>query len=97
EALLEIDTEQFVYINPDDAIELGIADGDEVKVHNDRGYLVAHACIRPNNPRGVLSAVKGWMPDQVIEGHLSSLGTLVSNSFCANQPFNDCAVAIEKK
>ena len=94
--LREVDTEQWVYIGPEDAEEYGIADGDQVRVYNDRGYLVAHARIRPNNPKGILSAVKGWTSKQVIDGHLSNLGTKQSNAFCANQPFNDCVVAIEK-
>lgn len=96
EALLEVDAEQYVYIGPEDAASYGIATGDKVKVHNDRGYLIAHALIRPNNPPGILSAVKGWTASQSIDGHLSNLGTVQSNGFCANQPFNDCAVAIEK-
>lgn len=96
EALLEVDAEQLVYISPEDAATYGIASGDKVKVFNDRGYLVAHALVRPNNPPGILSAVKGWTEKQVIDGHLSNLGTVRSNGFCANQPFNDCAVTIEK-
>ncbi len=96
EALLEVDTNQWLYIGPEDAAEYGIADGDTVKVYNDRGYLVTKAKIRPNNPKGILSAVKGWTWKQVDDGHLSNLGTTQSNPFCANQPFNDCVVAIEK-
>lgn len=96
ETLLEVDTTQWLYISPEDAAEYGIADGDLVKVYNDRGYLTTYAKIRPNNPKGILSAVKGWTWKQVEDGHLSNLGTTQSNPFCANQPFNDCAVAIEK-
>lgn len=96
EALLEVDTEQYVYIGPEDAAAYGISSGDKIKVYNDRGYLIAHALVRPNNPPGILSAVKGRRADEVIDGHLSNLGTVQSNGFCANQPFNDCAVAIEK-
>lgn len=91
-----MDTNQWLYIGPEDDAEHGIADGDAVKVYNDRGYLVTKAKIRPNNPKGILSTVKGWTWKQVDDGHLSNLGTTRSNPFCANQPFNDCAVAIEK-
>lgn len=96
DALREIDTEQFIYINPDDAAGLGLANGDKVKVYNDRGYLVGHVQLRANNPTGIVSAVKGWVASQVIEGHLSDTTSVIMNSFCANQPFNDNAVAIEK-
>ena len=92
----EIDPEQFVYINTEDAAALGIASGDEIKVSNDRGYLVAHAVVRPNNQPGILSVVKGWTNKQVIDGHYSNLTPLKMNPFCANQPFNDNAVMIEK-
>lgn len=96
EALREIDPEQFIYINPDDAADLGIASGDEVKVGNARGYLVGHAQVRPNNPRGIVSAVKGWVASQVIDGHLSNTTPTDVNPFCSNQPFNDNAVIVEK-
>lgn len=96
DALMEVDSEQWLYIGPEDAEALGINDGDEVRVYNDRGEFITHARVRPNNPPGILSAAKGWRADQVLGGHLSNLSTKQSNSFCANQPFNDCAVAIEK-
>lgn len=96
EALMEVDSKQWLYINPDDAAAIGIEDGDAVRIYNDRGELITHARIRPNNPPGILSACKGWRADQVISGHLSNLGTKQSNGFCGNQPFNDCAVVIEK-
>ena len=95
-ALMEVDDQQYLYISPDDAVSHGIADGDKVRVFNDRGEFVTYARVRPNNPQGIVSAVKGWRADQVISGHLSNLGTKKSNGFCANQPFNDVAVAIEK-
>lgn len=95
-ALMEVDDQQYLYISPDDAVSYGIADGDKVRVFNDRGEFVTYARVRPNNPQGIVSAVKGWRADQVISGHLSNLGTKKSNGFCANQPFNDVAVAIEK-
>lgn len=96
DALREIDTEQFIYMNPDDAAALKIEDGDEVRAYNDRGYLVGHAKLRPNNPPGMVSAVKGWVDTQVIDGHLSNTTPVEMNPFCANQPFNDNAVAVEK-
>lgn len=96
EALMELEGEQYVFINPEDARAYGIADGDQVRIYNDRGSLTTYARVRPNNRPGVVSAIKGWNPDQVVDGHLGNLTLLESNPFCANQPFNDCAVAIEK-
>lgn len=96
EAIMDLEGEQYVFINNQDAAELGIEDGDKVRVYNDRGSLTTYARVRPNNMPGVLSAIKGWTHHQVIDGHMANLTSLESNSFCANQPFNDCAVAIEK-
>lgn len=96
EALMELEGEQYVFINPEDAEALGISDGDTIRIYNDRGSLTTYARLRANNQPGVVSAIKGWNTHQVIDGHLGNLTLLESNPFCANQPFNDCAVAIEK-
>lgn len=96
ELLQEIDTDQFIYLNDEDAAELGIGDGDTIRISNGRGYLVGPARIRPNNARGIVSCVKGWTENQVIEGHLADVAPSNSNPVCDNQYFNDCAVAVEK-
>lgn len=95
-ALLEIDTEPFLKINPDDAAKLGIKTGDKVKVYNDRGSVVLHAQLNSGNQPGVLSAPKGWHQNQFIDGHLSSLTQAVTTEVCANQGFHDTLVAVKK-
>ncbi len=49
-----------VYLNPEDARERGIRDGDMVRVFNDFGDLVANARIYPNAPRGQITMYHGW-------------------------------------
>ncbi|MDO6541218.1 trimethylamine-N-oxide reductase TorA [Photobacterium sanguinicancri] len=48
-----------VYINPEDAKERGISDGDIVRVYNDRGQLLAGARVSDNYPRGVIRIHEG--------------------------------------
>ena len=74
----------------------GIAEGDMVRLYNDRGSVVMKATITAGNPAGTLSAVKGWQADEFVEGHFASLPMKDFNQVCANQAFNDVAVAIEK-
>lgn len=94
--LTDIFSEPVVKINTDDAASLGIAEGDMVRLYNDRGSVVMKATITAGNPAGTLSAVKGWQADEFVEGHFASLPMKDFNQVCANQAFNDVAVAIEK-
>ncbi|WP_162062698.1 trimethylamine-N-oxide reductase TorA [Vibrio taketomensis] len=48
-----------VYINPIDAKEKGIKDGDLVRVFNDRGQLMAGAVLTDSYPRGVIRIEEG--------------------------------------
>jgi len=51
-----------VTINPDDAAELGITDGDPVRLSNPAGRLQLHAKVEAMTPRGVLVSHKGRWP-----------------------------------
>lgn len=48
-----------VYLNPQDAKEKGIKDGDLVRVFNDRGQLLAGAVLTDSYPRGVIRIEEG--------------------------------------
>lgn len=53
---------EFVFINPEDAAERGIQDGDLVEVYNDRGALIAGARVWDKIMKGVLSIYEGtWL------------------------------------
>ncbi len=94
--LREYDPEPIVRLNPEDASELGIADGDTVRMYNDRGSVVMKATISSGYPRGVVGSPRSYHAKEFIEGHFASLSTNQYNQVCANQVFNDVAVAIEK-
>jgi anaerobic dimethyl sulfoxide reductase subunit A len=55
-----------VFLNPTDADERGIADGDMVKVHNDRGAMVIPCRVTSRIMPGVVDIPHGawWTPDQ---------------------------------
>ena len=93
------------YIGPQDAAARGIADGDLVRVYNDRGQLLAGAVISDNFPPGVIRIQEGaWYgPTGPEIGALDTYGdpntlTLdVGTSDLAQGPSaNTCLVEIEK-
>jgi anaerobic selenocysteine-containing dehydrogenase len=52
--------EPFVVLHPDDAQARGLADGDVVRVGNDRGSFRAPRFVSPNTRPGVAVAPMGW-------------------------------------
>lgn len=94
--LKEVETEPIVKLNPQDAAELGISAGDKVRVYNDRGSVTLTAVINAGLPRGMASAPRGFQRTEFIDGHFATLSIMKFNQACANQPFNDVAVSIEK-
>jgi anaerobic selenocysteine-containing dehydrogenase len=57
-----------VLLNPHDAAERGIADGDQIEVRNDRGRLVAWATVSDAAGRGTATLPEGWWPRYFVEG-----------------------------
>lgn len=49
-----------VYMNPVDAKERNVANGDMVKVYNDFGDMTANLRVYPSAPRGQLTMYHGW-------------------------------------
>ena len=96
EYVKEYEPEPIVRLNPDDAAELGIVEGDVVKLSNDQGFVVMKAAINAGLPRRMVSSARSWQIDDFIDGHYASLSSREYNQVCANQAFNDVAVAIEK-
>jgi anaerobic selenocysteine-containing dehydrogenase len=53
-------------IHPDDAAELGIADGERIEIGNHRGEVVLHAVLRAGQKRGVVVS-EGIFPNASFE------------------------------
>ncbi|UCC60246.1 MAG: hypothetical protein JSV02_00005, partial [Dehalococcoidia bacterium] len=63
----------FVEINPRDAEQPGIGDGDVVRVFNDRGRVKLKARLAEGIKPGVVAITEGWWTDQYIDGNLNQL------------------------
>ena len=94
--LMEIVSEPYVEINPNDAARFGITDGDLVRVHNDRGHVVLRAKINNGMQPGMLVHPRGWEACQYISGNAQDLTSRVINPVNANQAFYDVLAAIER-
>jgi anaerobic selenocysteine-containing dehydrogenase len=56
--------EPLLQINPQDALQRNISDGDRVRLYNERGYLVTKAAIDFGIKSGCLSLTNGWWINQ---------------------------------
>ena len=63
-----------VEIAPSDALGREIADGDLVRVFNDRGSFVARASLVSSVRPGTIALTQGWSQRDFREGHPSDLG-----------------------
>jgi molybdopterin-containing oxidoreductase family molybdopterin binding subunit len=85
-----------VRMNPEDAAELGIVEGDEVRMYNDRGMVTLKATCNYGLPRKMVSCPRAFQVEEFIDGHFGDLSFNAYNQCAANQAVNDVAVAIEK-
>jgi anaerobic dimethyl sulfoxide reductase subunit A len=71
---------QRVFMNPLDAMERGIRDGDEVKVFNDRGALILPCRLTQRIMPGVIDIPQGawWAPDEHGVCRAGSINVLTS-------------------
>ena len=99
--------EGFLEINPKDARPRGIADGDVVRVFNDRGQLKVRARLTEAIKPGVVNCYQGgWDTIKVkhyIEGHPNNLTHQIANpaqsvipNFPSNAAYYDCLAQVER-
>lgn len=71
---------QSIWINPEDAKERGIENGDKVKVFNDRGTVIVPAYVTSKIMPGVTSIPQGawWTPDDKGIDQRGCINTLTS-------------------
>ncbi|HTX67760.1 MAG TPA: molybdopterin-dependent oxidoreductase [Thermoleophilia bacterium] len=101
------DGQGFLEINPKDASSRGIADGDVVRVFNDRGEMKVHARLTQAIKPGVCNCYQGgWdtlTVHQYVEGHPNNLTHQIKNpaqsvipNFPSNAAYYDCLVQVER-
>ncbi|MFW5919906.1 MAG: molybdopterin-dependent oxidoreductase, partial [Halanaeroarchaeum sp.] len=69
----EINPEPQLDINPQDAAERGIQDGDYVRVHNDLGEMVVRAKLNDAVKPGLVNTDQGWWTSDYVRGHHNDL------------------------
>jgi molybdopterin-containing oxidoreductase family molybdopterin binding subunit len=99
--LLRSDPEPTLEINPADAARRQLADGDAVRVFNDRGQVKLKARLSTGIKAGVVNIAQGWWPEQYIAGHHNELTHDAINPaqeriMQANAAFFDVLVEVEK-
>ena len=83
-------------INPNDAAELGIKEGDNVKLSNEFGHVVMKAALSASVPPKTIVSGRSWNKEDFIDGHFAAICSIGFNQVCANQAFNDASVTLEK-
>ena len=87
----------YVVVHPDDATTRGIADGDLVRVFNDRGECQLEAHVNDDAPLGIVVAPASWW----MHDHARGVGAQVTTSqrltVLGRAPtFNDTRVEVAK-
>jgi anaerobic selenocysteine-containing dehydrogenase len=96
-----------VFISPQDAFARGIETGDEIRVFNTRGEVVAWAHVTPAEQPGSATLYEGWWPRQFRSGkgvnELTSSAVnpihevhFVGNMWSPSTGWKDCRCEIEK-
>lgn len=92
--LREIDPEPTVKMNPADAKERGLSDGDHVDCFNDHGHAVARLVLSEAIRTGTLVYPKSWQADQHLAGGWSEPLSRECDPVAVNQSFMDCLVDV---
>ena len=92
----EFEKQPVCRINPEDAAELGIKEGDKVRLYNDRGSVTMLAVLNPGQQRKAVHCPRSFLTREHIAGDLATTTFNDYNQACRNQAYFDCAVAIEK-
>ena len=93
--LKTLETEQRVELHPDDAAARGIADGDAVRVHNDRGEFTATARVTTNVRHGLCVGLGIWWHKDTLSGrNINAVTAQALTDFGAGPTFYDCLVEV---
>jgi anaerobic selenocysteine-containing dehydrogenase len=87
--------EPFIWINPEDAENRGINDGEKVKVYNERGSLILKAIQTEKVPPGIVHTYFGWW-DGVHQANLNKLTGEYISDIGYGTAFHNCLVEIQK-
>jgi anaerobic selenocysteine-containing dehydrogenase len=94
-AISVLKEEPFIWINPRDAENRGINNGERVKVYNERGSLILKAILTEKVTPGIVHTYFGWW-DGVHQANINKLiGDYISD-IGYGTAFHNCLVEIQK-
>jgi anaerobic selenocysteine-containing dehydrogenase len=97
EALRATEKEPFLDLNEADAAPRGIADGDMVRIFNDRGSFNARARVNGKSRPGVVTALSVWWHKHTPGGRNANAVTNQTLTDLGRGPtFYDCLVEVER-
>ncbi len=94
--LKKFEPEPLLKINPDDAAARGVADGDAVRVYNDRGTVTVRSQIDADVRPGVLVLPEGHWVKDFRDGDPYSLTHELISATSENYAFYDTLVEVER-
>ena len=92
----EYEKQPVARFNPDDAKELGIAEGDTVRLYNDRGSVTLLATINAGQQPKTINCPRSFLTREHIDGDFATISFNDYNQVTRNQCYFDQAVAVEK-
>jgi anaerobic selenocysteine-containing dehydrogenase len=96
-SLRDTEGEPYLEIHPADAGQRGIADGDMVRVFNDRGSMVAKTHVTENAREGLVVALSIWWKKLASDGKNANELTSQRLTDMGRAPtFYDVLVQVEK-
>jgi anaerobic selenocysteine-containing dehydrogenase len=97
ESLRATEGEPHVDLNPADAARRGIADGDEVRVFNDRGSMHARARVSDRAREGLVVGLSIWWKKLSPDGrNTNELTSQALTDLGGSATFYDCLVEVER-
>jgi len=93
--LREHDPEPRLDLNPADAADRGIEDGDLVRAFNDRGEMVLRANVSEGIQPGLVNTDQGWWARDYVAGHHNDLTHAETSDVTKNFAFYDVRVEVE--
>ena len=92
----EYERQPIARFNPDDAKELGISEGDTVRLYNDRGSVTLLATINSGQAPKTINCPRSFLTREHIDGDFATISFNDYNQVTRNQCYFDQAVAVEK-
>ncbi len=92
----EFEKQPIARFAPGDAEELKIAEGDTVRLYNDRGSVTLTATINAGQPSGVINVPRSFLTREHIDGDFATISFNDYNQVSRNQCYFDQVVAVEK-